>query len=55
MKTGALEALTGKRVAVRLETGKLLGPRDAGLIVERRKRMPSGDPYCEFSVVEERG
>ncbi len=55
MKAGALEALTGKRVAVKLETGELLGPRDARLIVERRRHMPSGDPYCEFRVVEESG
>lgn len=47
-KAGALEALTGKKVAVRLEDGTWLGPRDAEIVVERTHHMPSGDPYCRF-------
>lgn len=47
-KAGALEALTGKSVAVKLEDGTWLGPRDAEIVVERTHHMPSGDPYCRF-------
>jgi predicted hydrocarbon binding protein len=47
-KAGALEALTGKKVAVELENGAWLGPRDAEIVVKRTSHMPSGDPYCRF-------
>ena len=47
-KAGALEALTGKKVAVKLEDGTWLGPRDAEIVVERTNHMPSGDKYCRF-------
>ena len=49
-KAGALEALTGKRVAVQLENGALLGPRNAGILVKRTHHMPSGSPYCRFEI-----
>ena len=49
-KAGALEALTGERVAVLLENGTLLGPRDADIVVKRTHHMPSGDPYCRFEL-----
>jgi hypothetical protein len=47
-KAGALEALTGKPVAVKLEDGTWLGPRDAEIVVERTHHMPRGAPYCRF-------
>jgi len=47
-KAGALEALTGKSVAVKLEDGTWLGPRSAEIVVERTHHMPRGDPYCRF-------
>jgi len=49
-KAGALEALTGKKVAVKLEDGSILGSRDAEIIVERTSHMPRGDPYCRFTL-----
>ncbi|NOZ88742.1 MAG: hypothetical protein GXO15_02315 [Crenarchaeota archaeon] len=49
-KAGALEALTGRSVAVVLEDGTRLGPRDAEIIVRRLTHMPSGDKYCTFKL-----
>lgn len=49
-KAGALEALTGRWVAVRLEGGAVLGPRDAEIVVERTSHMPRGDPFCRFAL-----
>jgi len=49
-KAGALEALTGRSVAVVLEDGTRLGPRDAEIVVRRLTHMPSGDKYCTFKL-----
>ncbi len=51
-KAGIIERWTGKRVRLELEDGRKLGARDAKIVIKRSKHMPSGDPYCEFTVEE---
>ena len=55
-KAGALEALTGRKVAVVLddEGGVRLGPPDAEIEVHRLTHMPKGDPACAFKLVARR-